>query len=73
MVELPTAGGLAVAPGIGTGLIVGNGIGFVGTGLAPGTVMVLTVGKGMRLGTGTGLCTGGGVGINVPMDVSVGL
>jgi hypothetical protein len=73
MVELPPAVGLVTAPGIGTGLIVGNGIGFVGTGLAPGTVIVLTVGKGMRPGTGTGLGTGGAVGINVPMDVSVGL
>jgi hypothetical protein len=62
-----------MAPGTGTGLIVGNGIGFVGTGLAPGTDIVLTVGKGMRLITGTGLSSGGGVGINVPMDVSAGL
>ena len=62
MVELPPAVGLVTVPGIGTGLIVGNGIGFVGTGLAPGTVIVLTVGKGMN-----------GGGINVPMDVSVGL
>jgi hypothetical protein len=51
-----------VAPGIGTGFVVGIGVGFVGIRLTPGVVVVLTAGNGMR-----------GGGINVPMDVDVGL
>jgi len=74
MVELPLAAGLAMAPGIGTGFVVGIGIGLVGIRLTPGVVIVLlTVGNGMRLSIGTGLRTGTGVGTNVPMDVDAGL
>jgi hypothetical protein len=62
-----------MAPGIGTGFVVGNGIGLVGIRLTPGGVIVLTVGNGMRLSIGTGLSTGTGVGISVPMDVDAGL
>jgi hypothetical protein len=65
MVELPRPAGFGVVFDIGTGFIPGSGIGLVGTGLATGTVIVLTVGKGMRLTPGTGLSTGMGVGVAI--------
>lgn len=48
---------LEMLAGIGTGFVVGISIGLVGTRLTPGTVIVPTVGKGMRLSIGTGLST----------------
>jgi hypothetical protein len=40
-----------MTPGIGTGFVVGIGVGLVGIKLTAGVVIVLTVGKGMRLST----------------------
>jgi hypothetical protein len=68
-----------VLPGVGIGLVVGSGRGLVGTGLAPGVPIVLTVGKGIRLSSGTGVVvrTGAvvttGVGLNVPIEVKAGV
>ena len=76
MVELPLAVGLVMAPGIGTGFVVGIGGGLGGIRLTPGVVVVLTVGRGMRLSTGAELNIGSGVDIvdiNVPVDVTVRL